>query len=276
MDIPNHGDAVRFLNNVSFYRFRGYMEPFVTEEADKTLRPFHPGTTFDSVAQRYNFDVSLRTLLLEAFNHIEISIRTQWTNHLCHAEGGGELAHLNSDLFHEDYSDNLAKLRKDYDGHGRAIHGYDFGDCPTWVISEVMSFGQLYRWYRDTVLPVRKLVAHHYMLHYKTMDTLLRHLTPVRNFCAHHERLWDRNFATKLSRPRKLMGTFSDPLTFFNSTETGKLYNSLVMIAYLTREITNNTNWSRDLVALMQQYPHIPQDRMGFIPGWDKLTFWQA
>ena len=275
MLISDHAGALHFLSNVSYYRFRGYLEPFVDGEADDDLRPFLPGTTFADVLQRYNFDVQLRTLVLEAFNHIEISIRSQWTNHLAHHEGGGELAHLNSNLFGKHYDENLEKLRDDYNEHGKALHGHDFEACPIWALSETLSFGQLSRWYGDTTLPVKKLVASHYQLDHKQLGALLHNLTSVRNFCAHHERLWDRPFATRLSRPRGTMGQFSDPITFFNSEELGRLYNSLVMIAYLTRVITNSTTWTSSLVALMKQHTHIPRDSMGFIPGWEQLAIWQ-
>ena len=82
MLFPAPGRAARFLSNVSFYRLRGYLEPFVDQTASGNLRPFLANTSFDSVIERYNFDGQLRVLLLDAFNHIEVSIRTQWTYHL--------------------------------------------------------------------------------------------------------------------------------------------------------------------------------------------------
>ena len=137
-----------------------------------------------------------------------------------------------------------------------------------------MSIGQLSRWHSDTNLDVRKLIAGHYQLPYQVVKSLLPHLTLVRNFCAHHELLWDRKIVSSFLLPRRV-GTFSNPGTFFNETETGKLYNTLVMIAYLTRVITGNTDWTRNLVALMNQYSNVPQSRMGFIVNWQTLGIWQ-
>ena len=275
MSIPDLNEAERFLSNVNYYRFRRYLEPFVDQATNCDLRPFQLGATFDAVVERYIFDMRLRMLLLEAFSYIEVSIRTQWTYHLSYSQGGGEHAHLNSNLFSEEYGENLAALEEDYKGHGKNLHLYDFNDCPIWAISEVMSLGQLSRWYHSTILPVRKLVAAHYHLHYKKLDSLLRHLITVRNFCAHHELLWDREFITKFSRPDR-MGSFPSPRAFFNKTENGKLYNTLVMVSYLTTVITDNKSWTRDLVGLMNQYPNIPQDRMGFVADWQELDIWQG
>ena len=214
-------------------------------------------------------------MLLEAFSYIEVSIRTQWTYHLSYSKNGGEHAHLNSNLFSEGYEENLAALEEDYKKHGKNLHRYEFNACPIWAISEVMSLGQLSRWYQSTILPVRKLVSAHYDLHHKQLGSLFRHLVTVRNICAHHELLWNREFITKFSRPT-LMGSFLNPKTFFSETENGKLYNTLVMLSYLMIVITNNRTWTRDLVALMNQYPNIPQERMGFVADWRELLIWQG
>ena len=274
MLIPDHDRATYFLGNVSFYRLRGYLEPFVDQTAIGNPRPFLPNTSLDSVIERYDFDRQLRTLLLDAFNHIEISIRTQWTYHLAYTGKGGEQSHLNPNLFSQRYYRNLASLYREYEHHGSRIHFYEFANCPIWVITEVMSFGQLSLWYGDTNRQVRRLVAQHYQLDERILQALLRHLAPVRNFCAHHERLWDREFITKLTIPKR-MGAFTNPRTFFNQADNAKLYNSLVMIAHLTRVITGNTEWPQSLVALMNQYRNIPQNRMGFVSGWQGLEIWQ-
>ena len=275
MSIPDPGEAERFLSNVNYYRFRPYLEPFVGQATNGGLRHFHAGTTFDAVVERYIFDTRLRTLLLQAFNDIEVSIRTQWSYCLSYSHGGGEHSHLNPSLFSDQHNENLAKLKEDYEERGKYLHPYDFNTCPIWAISEVMSFGQLLRWYSSTIPPVRQCVAGHYQLDQRILRSLLRHLGTVRNFCAHHERLWDREFITKFSLPRQ-MGAFTSPRTFFNESETGKLYNTLVMIAYLTTVITDNRDWTRTLVDLMNRHPNIPQDRMGFVADWQKLNIWQG
>ena len=272
--IPDPYEAERFLSNVNYYRFRGYLEPFVDNTSATELRPFKTDATFDTAVERHNFDTRLRTLLLEAFNYIEVSVRTQWTYHLSYSHGGGQHSHLNSTLFSENHGDNLVHLHKDYQKHGKDLHSYEFINCPTWAIAEVMSLGQLYRWYTDTDLKVRKLVADHYHLHRRVFGSLLRHLITVRNFCAHHELLWDREFITKFRLPNQ-MGDFKEPATFFNETAAGKLYNTLVMVAYLTRVITNKTEWPRNLVTLLNEFPNIPQDRMGFIANWQDLAIWK-
>ena len=273
LSIPDTHEAARFLNNVNLYRFQGYLEPFVDQTVQGNHRPFLPNTSFSTVVDRYDFDARLRTLLLEAFNCIEVSIRTQWTYHLAYTEGGGEFAHLDPNLFSQGHSANLAGLQQEYQQHGKATHRYDFGSCPIWAIVEVMSLGQLSRWYGDSKREVRRHIAGHYQVDERILQSVLRHLAPIRNFCAHHERLWDRVFITKMKVPTRL-GTFSKPRELFNPPENGRIYNTLVMIAYLTWVITDKTEWANSLVALMNQHQNIPRDRMGFVAEWQKLDIW--
>ena len=272
--IPDPGMAARMLSHVNFYRMGGYWEPFLDRTIPGNRRGFQAGATFDDVVERYNFDRELRTLLLDAFNHIEVSIRTRWTYHLAYSQGGGSSAHLNPSLFSKAYHDNLLSLHSSYRRHGQRIHQYDFINCPIWAIAESMSFRQLSEWLRDTITPVRQQVARTYGLDEKILIPLLRHLVPIRNICAHHERLWDRDFITKLTVPRRL-GSYSQPRRFFNAVDRGKIYNALVMMAHLTQVITDNSGWAQSLAALMNRYGNVPQNQMGFMSDWQNLDIWQ-
>ena len=274
MSIPDRAEAVRFLSNVNFYRFREYLEPLVGQTASGNQRSFQTGTTFSDAVDRYDFDGRLRTLLLDAFNRIEVSIRTQWTYCLAYTSGGGERAHLNPSLFLQRYYGNLANLYQAYERHGKRTHRYDFADCPIWAIVEVMSFGQLSKWYGDTIRPVRRRIASHYGIDERILQVLLRHLAPIRNICAHHERLWDKDFITKIPVPKR-MGNHHQPRIFFNPVDTSKVYNALVLVGHLTKVISDSSEWAQSLAALTNQYQRVPQNRMGFVNGWQNLDVWQ-
>ena len=274
MTIPDRGNAIRILGQVNFYRMRQYWEPFIDRTIPGNRHIFQTGTTFDAVVERYDFDRQLRTLLLDAFNHIEVSIRTQWTYHLAYVQGGGPSAHWNRSLFSNAYDDNLLDLHRSYRRHGQRTHPYDFTNCPIWAIAESMSFGQLSRWYGDTTRQARQQVAQTYGLDERILGPLLRHLAPIRNICAHHERLWDREFITRLTVPRRL-GQYGRPRTFFNTVNTAKLYNALVMIDHLTKVITDNSEWAQRLIGLMNRNGNIPQRQMGFVSGWQNVAIWQ-
>ena len=271
--IANRNDAAHFLGHVNYYRFRGYLEEFI-DHTTNPPRAFLAGTNFQDAVTLYDFDSRLRLLLLDAFNRIEVSIRAQWTYHLVYTGQGGQLAHLNRNLFSKGYFANLSNLHQTYQRHGKRNHGYDFPDCPTWAIAEIMSFGQLSRWYGDTDRAVQRRVAAHFGVDARVLRSVLRHLAPVRNICAHHERLWDRDFATKFPIPKRL-GTNRNPGAYFNNVDPGKLYNALVITAYLTRVISNTNDWARSVADLMNRNPSVSQTRIGFISGWQNLPIWQ-
>lgn len=72
--IPDKAQAENHLSHKNYYRLRAYWLPF---EANLTTHQFQPGTTFDDVINLYQFDQSLRRIILNAVETIEISFRSQ-------------------------------------------------------------------------------------------------------------------------------------------------------------------------------------------------------
>lgn len=275
MAISDQVEAARFLGHVSFHRLRGYWEPFESPPSGDGRLNFQNGAAFVDVVERYNFDQKLRALLLDAFSYIEVAIRTQWTYNLAYVHGGGRLAHHDASLFSQGYERNLERIERDYETYTSANRAYSLAECPVWAIAETMSFGQLSRWYGDTRLAVRQSAARHYGMDEKIMKSLLRHLVVIRNICAHHERLWDRQLVSTFIIPNRL-GNLRGTRRFFNRADSGKIYNALVMIAYLMEQIVPAAGWKRRLLALLDEHSGIPQSTMGFPSNWRRLDVWQS
>ena len=79
-----------------------------------------------------------------------------------------------------------------------------------------------------------------------------------------------------MQSPANRLGEYPRPRRFFNQVDNGRLYNALVMVAYLTRVIEGNGQWAAHLLALMDGYPRIPQERMGFLSNWKRFDIWQS
>ncbi len=267
MEIINREEAERWLSNVSFHRMRGYWAPFEITSKDSGPRAFRDGVTFTAVVERYDFDQRLRNLLLDACEHIEVSLRTQWVHNVAYVSGVGRFAHLNANLFTRYHSDNLGKLQQDYQEYSRGKYPYRFANCPIWAAAEVMSFGRLSRWYEDTRRPMRRAIARHYGIDEKILTSILRHLVRVRNICAHHERLWDRDLQSTFRIPDRL-GSDRKSSRFFNQTEIHKIYNMLLVVAYLMKRINPCAGWPQRLIALLDEYGHLPRSSMGMPPDW--------
>ena len=272
MEIGNREEAERWLSNVSFHRMRGYWELFENKSTGNGERAFRGGVTFADVIERYDFDQRLRNLLLDACDYIEVSLRTQWVHNVAYVSGVGRFAHLDTTLFTKFHSDNLSKLRQAYAEYSRGKYPYRFEACPIWAAAEVMSFGQLSRWYEDTRRQMRRAIARHYGIDEKILMSLLRHLVRVRNICAHHERLWDRGLQSTFTVPMWL-GSDRKASRLFNQPNSRKIYNVMVMVAYLMERINPRSEWRQRLTVLLDEYADLPRSSMGMPSDWrDKLS----
>jgi len=80
--INNIGEAVKFFQQVNYYRFSVYCIPFQT-----TRDVFYPGITFEKIAELYRLDEILRNDYLELLSPIEIFLRTHVVYELSHGLG---------------------------------------------------------------------------------------------------------------------------------------------------------------------------------------------
>ena len=90
----DEANAFHFLENISYYRLKGY---WWDTQNDFSNHTFHPNTYFEDIIDRYNFDRHLRLILFDAIERIEIALRTKMIYHLSMAFGG--LWYLDTSLF---------------------------------------------------------------------------------------------------------------------------------------------------------------------------------
>ena len=270
--------AAHYLGHLNYYHLRGYWLPFEDRSAKPGEHRFRAGTTFEEVLNRYVFDRELRLLVMDAMERVEVSVRTQWAYHFSHAEGPH--GHLRRSAFTQqrDYTSSLGKVtdevgrsREDFITH--FVETYDESLPPIWAVVEVLSLGQLSRWYKNLADPsLRQRVADSYGMDEKILSSLLHHLSVVRNVCAHHGRLWNRKFSIKPKLPSKKPGGLSRA---FHPQESRRLYNTLVLIAYLMNVVSPGNRWRDRLVALLAKHDQIPVGSMGFPAGWQELPYWK-
>ena len=159
-------------------------------------------------------------------------------------QGGEQFAHRNASLFDEEhYKANLGDPVKGTTNVSAYQHPYNFlialnlGDCRS-----AMSFGQMLRngLHRYLTCTARQDVADHIAQLYG-MDEYcfglgcFATLPTVRNFCAHHEKLWDSHFiTTKLRLPKRMGSNYSAKARVILQPrpDNAKLYNTLVMVMY--------------------------------------------
>ncbi len=279
MIVPDVNRAEHWLRHVSYYRLSAYWLPFENPKGHAGPR-FAPGTNFDTITARYEFDRRLRLLVLDAIERIEVAIRGSWAYALAH--NGGPHSYLDASLYSDRriFHENLARLAREvgtspetYIDHYRQNYD-DPAMPPVWMVAEMMSFGQLSRWFsslHDRAL--RNRIAQPTGLPEVVLVPLLRHLSTVRNSCAHHARLWNRGFLIRMKLPVK-------PAMLVETLETtanpgpALLYNSLVLIQYLLHQVDPTSGWQSKLKKLLKTHPTGGLAEMGFPVGWERRPLW--
>jgi len=276
MSIPDPARACRYLAHINYYRLRAYWLPF-EQDGNNDAHQFRPGACFDDALALYLFDRKFRLLIIEAIERIEVSFRTQFAHVL--AMRYGSHPHLNSDLFFhpEQYQRCLKSLREEisrssetFVDHYRTRYS-DPEMPPIWAACEVMTFGQLSRWFNNLKRRSdRKAIASTYDFDEKILASVMHHLTHVRNLAAHHSRLWNRRLTftmRQLRRPKKLSRDF-------NPAADRNIHNTLVMLDYLLKVGSPGTSWGRRLYQLLDEYPQADPLAMGFPQNWREREPW--
>lgn len=273
MIINDEDLALHKLQHYGYYRLGAYWLPF---ESDHNAHQFKEGTKFEDVLRLYNFDRLLRLLVLDAIERVEVSVRAQWAYRVGHLHGSH--AHLDANIARDNrlWNQNKKALKKEVDRSDEVfikhlLNKYSEPSPPIWAACEVMSLGLLSKWYSNLKPPnTRRLIANVYSLDESVFESWLHHLTVVRNTCAHHSRLWNRNFSRVLpkftqNKPAKLKGEF------VNDT---RLYNSFVILLHMKDVLMMKNEWRSRLINLLLEHEDCLPD-MGFPADWQTKEIWK-
>ncbi len=275
--IPDENRARHYLKNIGYYRLSGYMLHFQRGDRTGSHHQFTPGTTFDQVLDIYTFDRKLRLLVMDAVERIEIAMKGIIVNETCVPYGPHW--YMNRDHFMErfDFDAFLKTIQKDTD-HGKARdkvrntairHYYETYDSPAmpplWMVFEALTLGTVSLVFAWLPHADQKRIADQLNLGVPVLKSWLHATTIIRNLCAHHSRLWNRVFTFK-PLPPKIMEADFNPNTLF--------YAQAAMLNVLMHRVSPESRWAEKLKDLMNEYPAIPKDRMGFMPNWEKRPIW--
>ncbi len=288
MQFKDVAKAPHFLQNISYYRLKGYWWDM---QADYKLHTFKSGTYFEDIIDRYNFDRHLRLILFDAIERIEIALRTKMIYHLAMKYGG--LWYLNTSLFDSktirynsvtktQHLHTVDELRKEFnrskeifvqDHHNR----YAGQDADAWKILEVASMGTLSKLYKclNHQLPEKASIAKEMGLNLHTeLSSWLESITYARNIIAHHSRLWSRSMVKQptdnIKNPISVWLSF--PLVPVQKKKPFLIISTMV---YLCDIVTPNHQIKIKILDLIKNNPSIPIYKMGFLNRWDQHDLWR-
>ena len=268
--------AIDFLQHVNYYRFSGFCLVF-----ESSRHQFQNGVTFEQVQAAYDFDRTLRDIVTEALEVVELDFRSAVAYHFGQkygAFGHTDPANFFHKFHHTRWMDKLhveAKRSSErFVAHFKVTYS-GFPDLPFWAITEIVSFGALSRMCKGMINEDRKAIAHQYGLQPRDWVSWLHHLTYVRNLCAHHARLWDRIWSIKPQLP--CARVWQPPHLPGNN----RLFATLVILKYLMGHCptlaTYTDEWRSRVEVLMDQPPAVANasQLMGLAANWKAHPLWR-
>lgn len=290
--VEDETKSIEYLSQISYYRLSAYFLPY-----QKTKDWFDKGTTFQQIIDTYSFDRELRLLVFDCIERIEIAIRTQFV--YCMATHYKD-SHWqdNKRLFKRPFYDRIGYLIDPYSDFQNIIsrakttrrpevfikHYIDTYNNPvnppSWMCFELLTIGEMSRIYRGLKNNSdKKRIAEKFDLHYNVFSSWLHSLTYVRNICAHHSRLWNKDLAVEPSRLLKPKGSW---ISYDFNQNNKRVFYFLCVLKYFLKRVNPNNSFKEKLIHLFEKYPNIPikyigipSDGKGNLLNWKNEALWR-
>lgn len=289
--VEDDAKALSILSNISYYRLSAYFLPYQSKKDW-----FEEGTTFKQVMDTYSFDRELRLLVFDCIERIEVAIRTQFI--YCMA------THYNDShwqdkkqYFINPYYNKIGSLIDPYSDFQNIIsraktarrpevfiqhymNEYDKPSSPpSWMCFELLTIGEMSHAYNGLRFVVdKKRIASAFDLHHSVFISWLHSLTYVRNICAHHSRLWNKDLSVEPSVLLKPLGAWIDGK--YNNNK--RIFYFLCLLKYMLSRVNPNNSFKEKLITLFNKYPNvpikyigIPSDGVGNLLNWQEEPLWK-
>ncbi|WP_168418675.1 MULTISPECIES: Abi family protein [Acinetobacter] len=282
LSIHNVAWAEGILAKYGYYRLSAYWYPYRIRSGNNVLDRFKPGTSFEKIVQLYEFDTELRLQIFGAIEIIETFLRTKLTYYLGHQYGAFGIYNaqnfypkFNHRKFLETCNKEVGRSKDTFIQHFQ--QNYDgFPQIPIWMLTEVLSFGSLSFLYSGLInnkannKEDKKAIAQHFSLHHEKLAEWLHILTYVRNICAHHGRLWNKELAIKSKADKD--PNWQSPITPTNK----RIFYVLLILKTLLRPTGFDSEWCYQLNKLLK--PIVKDENwrvaMGFPGNWEEHPIW--
>ena len=283
--IPDRDRIIRYLNVISYYRLSGYTLPFQIPAA--TNHNFKKNIKFDDILDLYIFDRQLRLLVMDAIERIEVGLRSVLNNFMAVKYGSHwymESKHFMQRYRHNDLLEDMKELLKRKRKEVFIQHYIDTY-CepklpPGWMMIEIISFGQLSWMYENlSKAEDRKAIARFFNTPDIVFISWMKSLNYLRNLCAHHSRLWNREMAITPKTFKRVPESWiqlpikvADP----KIKPEKRIYMLLVIIRHLLKSVNKSSSWHNRLISLFNEHSNISKPHMGIPEKWLDDPFWDG
>jgi abortive infection bacteriophage resistance protein len=273
--VEDYEEAATYIASVSYYRFKGFAWSFRFSRGHPDAGRFYPETRFDDIRHLMEMDRELRLLTLDGIERIELDFRTTINEHLCQQYNTPFWYHDES-LFKRDkfkHKEFLAKCEREVQRSQELFTRHYLKKYasphlpPGWILIEIETFGTWSRIFQNLATPTdRTAIANRYNVPVTVIESWAHSLNIVRNTCAHHARLWNREFRVTPKIPHAMA---------FPAFSSEKRFAPIAaVISYLLRAIGLGTSWTVRLSELLTN-SGAKEKRMGFCDDWRSQPFWR-
>jgi abortive infection bacteriophage resistance protein len=280
--VSNRDELLNRLRSVNYYRLSAYWLHFKRKNPATDKEYFAPGTRFDVIWRLYTFDHKLRLLIMDSIEHVEVCIlRTRLVEKFTLNYGpfgykrkenlGPELSLEKFQRWTQELNDAIERSNEEFLDWFRKTYPEEH-DIPFWMAVEVMSFGQLFTFFRHLHRKEKQEIANEFHLYPPVLESWLHTLNFARNACAHHARLWNRELPIRPLIPdERHHPEWHNPVAFGNE----RIFAVLTLLKYLLDFITPAQAWQEQLERLLREFPDIPTQSMGFPENWRECPIWK-
>jgi abortive infection bacteriophage resistance protein len=138
---------------------------------------------------------------------------------------------------------------------------------PIWMLTELMPFGMLSKMTEGMTKGIRKRIAKDFGIAQSQLVSWMETLTYIRNICAHHSRLWNREVSLK----PELLVEWKE-----NGVSNTRVYCVFLVLEHILCHASPRSGWKDMLMMSILDNPHINLTAMGFPPNWNELSPWNV
>lgn len=147
---------------------------------------------------------------------------------------------------------------------------------PCWVMMETLTLGELSRLYKGLKSnALKKKIAVNLGVNAELLSSWLLSFTSIRNFCAHHSRLWNRELGVSLKIPHSSQVKWLSKQPNHPINYQKRIYSVLIALQTILYTISPNSSWAKQLKQLLEKYPNISIHNMEIPNDWHTDSFWQ-
>ncbi|MDR3095176.1 MAG: Abi family protein [Bacteroidales bacterium] len=293
--INNEKSAESYLSNINYYRLRAYTFPFQDNQINDH-RFLRDDIKFEDIIDLYCFDRRLRALIFNVLEKIEIALRTKFiyeysidTNNShwfmdksIYFDPDKQIITENGyitlyDLLMGKIKEDVKRSDEDFIQHYNQKYSYPVIP-PVWMTLETLSFGNLSKLIANLDCksePYKKIALSLGLSNPLILKNWIYSFSVLRNYCAHHSRIWNRRFHVELKMPYNTKFPFIDKQDL-NKIFKNKIFSILCCLQYINKIISPQSDFRNNLLEMIENGGKLVKTKdMGFPENWESFGVWQ-